>query len=783
MKGWKPKKRETENKNVLDKVDLDKPGNEGTTSLHFNPSDLSKRSVESKNHISEIMKKDFYDAFKNPIVILVLLAIIVLPSLYALVNIVACWDPYGNTVNVEFAIANEDAGATYQNYTINAGNDLVDSLKENDDFKWKFVTSEELRRGVHNGTYYAGMIIPSNFSESIVSITTDNPHSADLEYIVNMKTSPVACKLTDAAARNVYNKLNAEIVSFINVVAYGKLSELEEGLASGADKMHDGADQLSAGADKVAAGADELTAGAGKVSNGADRLSGGANQLAGGSLAVSTGARSVSNGAYQLADGSDKVASGASRVADGTHEISTKSNELYNKTHKIEQDLIKRINSSDIKNRAGEIESESRSISEDLNKLANESEIVSDGATNVSIEVGNLSNDAEIVAQRSRQVSNRTRDIASEFSNVSRDIAEVAELIKSGKEQDKIIELLERIDLKLSETNQKFNQLDTGAHQVANGSESVSVGANTLADGSSQLADGASRLYYGANQLSAGADQLASGVHVLSNGTIKLATGAELLGNSAANALNTAAGSLDDATGQLSDVTGLSDDQVEDYFLSPVKLQRQEEFPTNSYGSQVSPFYLVLSMWVGALITCVMLRTGVVNEERYKPQEVYLGKLVIFNIVAVLQTTVTIIGAFLLGIGIRDPLMFIFTCYFISVVFMAIVYSLISVFGDVGKGIAILLLVFQISGTGGVYPIEIISELFGGLYPIMPMTHGINILREAQLGLIWYNYLPSFAYLLILVVVLLILSLLLKQRWDKRTQYFEDNLNESDLFN
>ena len=127
--------------------------------------------------------------------------------------------------------------------------------------------------------------------------------------------------------------------------------------------------------------------------------------------------------------------------------------------------------------------------------------------------------------------------------------------------------------------------------------------------------------------------------------------------------------------------------------------------------------------------------------------------------------------------------MFVLSCYFVAVTFMAIIYSLTSVFADLGKGVAILLLVFQIMGSGGVYPVEIMNYIFGVLYPYLPMTHAINMVREAQLGLIWSNFLPSFAYLLILGVVVVLLSILLKQRWDKRIKYFEDKLEESDLFN
>ncbi len=613
--------------------------------------DLLKFRKDTRNSIFEIIRKDAKSAVSNPIVILVLIAIIILPSLYGLINIYACWDPYENTNHVQFAIANDDLGASYQGVDIHAGYDLVEMLKNNTKFEWVFVTSDELREGVHNGTYYAGIIVPANFSESIVSITTDDPHSAVLEYRVNEKTNPVAAKLTDAAAKEVYNNINAEIVTFINLAAYNKLGELQSGLASGASQLASGGVLLSNGAGQVGSGASQLVSGANQLSSGANQLSSGANDLA--------------TGASQVADGAGQVAGG-------------------------------------------------------------------------------------------------TGQAASTVNQVTGEISQVTEYIKDGSSSQAVKDEMDKINEKSQNVSQKVNQLNDGAHQVADGAGAVSSGAMSL---------------------SGGASQLSGGVDQLSQGSVSLAAGAQLLANSAATALFTASSSLSGAASGLDAVTGLNESQVGDYFYAPVKLDRYEEFSTSNYGSQVSPFYLALCMWVGALITCVMLKTGSSVGTRYRPHEVYLGKLVLFNTLAILQTTVTLIGCFILGIDISNPLMFIFSCYSVALAFMMLIYSLISVFGDVGKGIVIILLVFQISGTGGIYPVEIMNEIFGIIYPYLPMTHAINLIRESQLGLIWANYIPSFLVLLALGLVIPIIAFVLKRSFDKHTKYFEEKLEEADLFN
>lgn len=612
---------------------------------------MGERNV---NNVLEIIKNDFKSAFSNPIVTIILVGLIILPSLYALINIDACWDPYGNTGQVEFAIANLDKGATFDGNKINVGNELVKDLKDNDKFKWTFVTEDELRDGVYKGDYYAGIIIPKNLSKNIISITGDNPKQAKLEYLVNMKANPVGAKLTDSGSNAVYNALNAKIVEIINLAAYGKLGELQEGLAAGADQLASGGNQLAAGSAQVASGA-------GQVSSGADQVKDGAGQVKDGASQVQKGAKDVNKGADSVKKGSTAVKDGASKVEQGSEEIQS---------------------------------------------------------------------------------------------------AIDPSLIPDGPIKDYV----------------------NGNVELANGSGAVANGASKLADGSVDLAKGSSKLADGSSAVAGGASDLADGSVQLAEGSLALAAGSQMLSNAATQALFAASGALGASADGLADITGINETLLGDYFYSPVKLDRHEVFPTPDYGSQVSPFYLVLSMWVGALITCAMLKPGTSTGTKYTPLEMYFGKSVIFLIMGLFQSCVTIIGAHILGIYIANEAMFILSCLIVSEVFMILVYSLVSALGNVGKAVAIVLLVIQISGTGGIYPVEIMSPLFNILNPYLPMTYAITLIREAQLGLIWSNFIPALIILFALGIVTVIVSMIIKEKADKATHYFENKLEESGLF-
>ena len=633
-------------------------------------------------NIVEIMKNDFKSAFSNPIVTIVLIAIIILPSLYALLNIQACWDPYGNTGNVEFAIANLDNGTSFEGNTLNVGNELVKELKNNDKFKWTFVTEDELRDGVYSGKYYAGIIIPKNLSSNIISITTDDPQQAKLEYVVNVKSNPVATKLTDTGANTVYTTLNAKIIEIINLAAYGKLGELQEGLAAGASQLAGGGAQLQAGASQVSSGAGQVSSGAGQVADGSSQVKDAAGQ-------VQQGASTVSESASQVQQGASTVSGGASQIQQGSNDVKQGANQV-------------------------------QQGSEELDSAVDPS-LIPEGP--------------------------------------------VKQYVESS-----------------SELAKGTNKLADGSVKLADGSVQLADGSVRLADGSVRLADGSVRLANGSVQLADGSIQLADGSLALAEGSLSLAAGAELLGNSAAQALFTAAGSLGASADQLSAITGINETLLGDYFFSPIKLDRHEVFSVPDYGSNVAPFYLVLSMWVGALITCVMIEPKSSVGTKYSPFEMYSGKLLIYVIMSILQACVTLIGAYLLGVYVANYPLFIFSAILVSVVFMVLIYSVISAIGTVGKGLIVILLVLQISATGGIYPIQIMHEFFQTLYPFMPMTYAIKLIREAQLGVVWSNYWPALIILLGIGLATVIVSVLIKEKADKPAKYFEEKLEESGLF-
>ncbi|MDZ5605991.1 YhgE/Pip domain-containing protein [Bacillus pseudomycoides] len=236
----------------------------------------------------------------------------------------------------------------------------------------------------------------------------------------------------------------------------------------------------------------------------------------------------------------------------------------------------------------------------------------------------------------------------------------------------------------------------------------------------------------------------------------------------------------------IKDIIRLLKNDVEkqsDYFANPVNLKENKLFAMPNYGSAMSPFYTVLALWVGALLM-VSLLTVEVHEEgaNYKSHEIYFGRFLTFLTIGLTQAFIVSMGdIFLLGTYVVDKFWFVLFSLFISAVFVCIVYSLVSVFGNVGKSMAIVLLVLQVAGSGGTFPIQMTPPFFQAIYPFLPFTYAISALRETVGGMLWDIVIRDLLVLSVFIVIMLIIALLLKTPINKSSEKFVENAKGSKI--
>lgn len=225
-------------------------------------------------------------------------------------------------------------------------------------------------------------------------------------------------------------------------------------------------------------------------------------------------------------------------------------------------------------------------------------------------------------------------------------------------------------------------------------------------------------------------------------------------------------------------------DTIGEFLSSPINVEEVQVYDINIFGIGLTPFYTVLGIWVGSLLMLALLTTECkdlnIKEETTVMQK-HFGKLLLFLLISFIQTVIVALGdVYLLKVYPENLALFFGISLLISFVFTVIIYTLVSLFGNVGKAIAVVIMVFQIAGSGGIYPIQTNPKIFGVLQPLWPFTYAIDAYRQAIAGPTWSNTLYDIGILSLFAVVFIVLGLL-KRHIYKITEFFEEKFKEAQL--
>ncbi|HML04224.1 MAG TPA: YhgE/Pip domain-containing protein [Methanobacterium sp.] len=629
----------------------------------------------------EIFRNDLKAIKGNPAVLIVLAVIIIIPSLYALLNIEATWDPYSQTDNIKVAVVNDDLGYNYNGTNYNVGNDLVDELKNNTNFKWQFVDKDTALNGVKYGNYYAALIIPGNFSEQLLSIQTSTPQKAKIDYIVNDKLNPVAPRLTNAGADAVQTKINNEVIKTIDGIIFGKLSDVGE-LA-----RDNKADLL-----KTKSFINELNNNLGNID--AD-------------IAEANSDMSTVNSVWP------KISAELPEAKQQSNSIRSTYDTLYNQVTTNPQEALSTVQS---------METAANTVLTSLK--------TTDAALTALYNATGDQNLKPVIAQVETNIAKVTKVLGI--------LQQVEAAIKDGNNpQGKLAELKNAID-----------EMDDGITLLANNKDNIN---QKITEASSKL-----------TLVNEKWPEVRSAIQTAA---LKL------------NSINE--GDID----KLIAFSDMNQDDVQNYFESPVDLEKNRIYPVDTYGSALAPFYIPISLWIGCIIAIAMItmrmKKGI---KTYTAESVYIGRMGLFLIIGTIQALLVAAGSILLHVEMSSALLFTLTTLYIGLCAMIVVYSLTSAFGNAGKAIAIVILVLQITATGGIFPVEILPPFFQSIHPFLPLSYAVGALREVVGGVIWSTFWYNILMLAIFPVAAFFLTLLIKEKVDKRAMWMEDKLKDSGLF-
>ncbi|WP_165443604.1 YhgE/Pip domain-containing protein [Olsenella sp. Marseille-P4559] len=697
---------------------------------------------------------DVKHATKNVIALIVCVGLVVIPSLYAWFNIAGSWDPYGNTGNLKVAVANTDEG--YQSdiipVKINLGERVASDLSQKTTIGYVVTSEDDAVEGVRSGKYYAAIVIPEDFTKDMLTVFSDDIQQATIVYYSNEKENAIAPIVTDKAATAVKNNIQADFAESLGEVGAGALSEISGHVSD--DDLMDISQNLSDAISKASGDLRTVSSHMGIYS----------------SLLSSAG--SIIDSSSSLLEGTgsstEAVRDALSESAEGVREVG---DSVDSASAAIDEALTTSQQSFD-------------SVSSAVDEAFDAAETdASDGAAKLRDIATKI--DTHVAAyQEFDQSLKDLRDLLPEDAKSLLDptIARVEGVIST---QQSIAEHLrtsaQNLEDGVSSAKEDHEEISSLITQDA---QEISDARGTFeSDLQTELLDLASSIDNASTASSAVSTKLEETVSDVSDAA-SLTSGdlsdmKEML-DSSATQVDNMADDLDQLSQKLTDALGSGDAQQVRQILSadptdlakflsePVGLSRVAIYPIANTGSAMAGFYTTLAIWVGAVVLVAMMKVQVSDAELAeadaRPRHAYLGRLLLFGLLGVLQALLVSLGdLFYLGIQCVSPVVFVLSCCLVSVVFVNIMYAFTVSFGDVGKAVCVFLLVIQVAGSGGTFPVEMLPKAFQTLYPTLPFVHSIAVMHECIGGFYGYTWLIEMAILGVYVVLSLTLGLLLRK--------------------
>lgn len=689
----------------------------------------------------QIFKRDILRLLKNPVALVITIGVCVIPALYAWYNIVANWDPYGNTANIKVAVANNDQG-TSNEYVgeLNAGDETVSKLKENDQLGWVFTDADTAVEGVKSGEYYAAIIIPDDFSTNLTSMLTGTFTQPQLEYYCNEKKNAIAPKVTDTGAQTVEEQINETFVATVSETLVEKIQ--------------------NAAGDLDAQGA----------------------ETQGGIL------ENVQRSNQALQDVRDALA-GMQKTIATSKEAGAKADETLSALSGQIPSLVNALDKGDAL--LASARTSSRNFASSLNTtLSHGLTQMGKASSNANVAVGKLSG---AISAAGGKVDGALADVQMVINDVNRIIIDIREI--TGIDSGLVLSALEE---QLAELQTLKDALQDQSTDIQNSAGAIAGAVSSLDSATQQgisamegvQQDMASTVL---PQLSQGMDSFSevsgdlTGVVASLEPTIAQARGvlAQLTTtlDQASSTMSQADSSLEKLQGTLStaandvaalrasesldkldEILGASSADLADFMSSPVTLTTKAVYPVSNYGSGVAPFYTNLALWVGGCVLIAIIKLEVDGEGigAFTATEGYFGRWLLLVVLGFVQAFIVCCGDLVLGMQCLRPELFVLAGIFTSFVYVNIIYALASAFKHIGKALVVILVIVQIPGSSGMYPIEMMPDFFQRLHPLLPFTYGISAMRETIGGMYGMDYAINLGVLAVFLAVALFIGVKLR---------------------
>ena len=663
----------------------------------------------------------------NVVAIVIIMGLSIIPALYAWFNIMSNWDPYGTsaTSQMKVAVCSQDSGVEIGSLSLNVGDEVITGLKENTTIGWVFTASkDEALEGVNSGDYYAALIVPESFTTDFISFLGGDPKNPTIAYYENSKKNAIATKITGKAKTAVQEQVNQKVISTLTEVLTESGKILAENDENGVDIVVSTADQL----DELDSSLQTYV----NILNTFSLVTASASDLA-------ESAQSLLINTQGIFDSSqDSVSNMQSSVLSGAQTADTVSSLIGISLDSVEQDLTLLSDQMDtltvgdsfdsIRNQVDTAKTMSKSTISVLKDIFGETDqyvsAVDKSFKQLNTDLTAFKKDANVTAQSLKHLK---RTIKADIKDCKNSIRKIRNTYQYQVQPDVSRSVL-RMEQALIRTGKMLNNIESSFGTIDRALESYQTTLDS-----------------GTDDITATKDYIVS----LQSDIRKLSKSLRAL-------------SGDEQYNEMMDLLKNDPTLMASFMASPVSMETKAVYPIETYGSAMAPFYTVLAIWVGALILVALIHVKVAPVENLKvrPWQAFFGRYITFFLIGQAQTAITVLGdLFYVDIQCPHPFLFWLASAASSFVFTLLIYSLTVAMGNVGEAVAVIVMVIQVAGAGGTFPIEVLPEVYQMIYKFLPFTYCMNALRECVGGLYKNDYWMDLRALGIYILISLFIGL------------------------
>lgn len=732
-------------------------------------------------NVFKIFIEDQHNLFRSVIGIVVAMGLVIVPSMYAWFNIAASWDPYGNTSKLRVAVANTDKGYSSDliSVPVNMGNNVESSLRKNTKLDWQFVSKKKAIDGVHSGSYYAAIVIPEDFSAHMLTFFEANSSTAKIEYYINEKSNAIAPKITEKAADTVVTQISETFAQTIASIALDVAHHVSDfsSSAQGQEYVDTVVKRLNTVAGDMDAAAVQMGSYVALIQASADLVNSSQTIISAGSSGSADARAELNNAVKKVKNLSDAASSAGDSLSSALDSAGTSLDAVLSQLDALSSPISANVDTLSTRLTAvgSAIQSSADSYSQISSALEQVKAQVSDPIT--------ISNIDALIAQL-KQASSDVTAIGLQVSAAGTNAAKAKETVEQQKKQ--LAEQVRAVKKTLTDAKNSFN---------VNVKPQLSVlvsDMNTVSQ-RAQTASNSVRAVLGS--LRSEGTQARSTVKTVSDALSKTRDALTSSASSLRAIATSVQNGVDETNEKLSDIAGndLTAIQFAAMLSSPVKLKRHAVFAVANYGTAMSAFYTILAIWVGSVFLVSMMKISVSDRRKARvlglasADELYAhlpknsgshiagnaslfglglgseywGRYLTFLVFSLLQSTLLVMGdLWYLKIQCDSPLLLFLAAWCASLLFSTLMYALTLALGAVGKAIAVIIMVMQIAGSGGTFPVELMPVFFQWVYPLLPFRYGMKAMHAAIAGAYGNEYWVALGQFMLFMIPALLIGLI-----------------------